>query len=291
LRGARASSSRIGMTAVAALLAQAARELDGMSDSPRLDAEALLAHVTGKNRAHFRAWPEKEFGAAEEAEFRLLMEKRLAGQPIAYLVGEREFWSRPFKVTPDALIPRPETELLVELALQRIAADRPARIADLGAGSGAVAVTLALELPHSEVVALDISPAALAVARDNARRLGAANARFLQSDWFAALPPFERFDIIVSNPPYIAEGDSHLEQGDVRFEPRLALIAGIDGLDAIRRIVREAPSRLHPGGWLLFEHGHDQAERARGSLREAGFGEVESCKDLQGIERVSGGRI
>lgn len=279
------------MTAVAVLLNRAAGDLERISDSPRLDAEVLLAHVTGKNRAHFRAWPEKELDEETESRFRGLLERRLAGQPVAYLVGEREFWSLTFALAPEALIPRPETELLVELALERVARDRPVRIADLGTGSGAVAVALALELPRATVFAADISPAALALAQNNAIRLGAGNVRCLLGDWFSAFPDGESFDMIVSNPPYIAEGDPHLAQGDVRFEPSLALVSGPDGLDAIRRIVGAAPARLRPGGWLLFEHGYDQAERARDLLRAAGFGQVESFADLQGIERVSGGRI
>lgn len=246
--------------------------------------------ATGKTRTHFRAWPEKKLTEEEEKIFHGFLEQRLHGRPVAHITGSREFWSREFLVTPDVLIPRPETELLVELALERIPAGLAASVADLGTGSGAVAITLALERPNAAVTALDLSPAALDIARQNAARLGAGNVRFLQSDWFATLPACERFDLIVSNPPYIAENDPHLGQGDVRFEPALALASGPDGLDAIRHIVRQAPERLKPGGWLLFEHGFEQAEAARELLQAAGFAEVGSFADLQGHGRVSGGR-
>jgi len=246
--------------------------------------------ATGKTRTHFRAWPEKQLTDAEEEAFQKLLEQRLQGRPVAHLTGSREFWSREFLVTPDVLIPRPETELLVELALERIPAGLAASIADLGTGSGAVAISLALERPDAAVTALDLSPAALDIARQNADRLGACNVRFIASDWFAALPASEHFDLIVSNPPYIAANDPHLGQGDVRFEPMLALASGPDGLDAIRHIVQQAPQRLSSDGWLLFEHGFEQAEAARELLRAAGFAEVGSFADLQGHGRVSGGR-
>lgn len=278
------------LTTLSATLQAATRRLAGISDSPRLDAEILLALATGKPRTHFRAWPEKPLGEAEEQIFHKLLEQRLQGRPVAHITGSREFWSREFLVTPDVLIPRPETELLVELALERVTPGQAARIADLGTGSGAVAVTLALELPAAAVTALDLSPAALKIAAENAARLGAHNIRFVLSDWFDALPSAEAFDLIVSNPPYIAGQDPHLGQGDVRFEPRLALVSGADGLDAIRHIIDTAPKRLAPGAWLLFEHGYDQAEAARSLLRKAGFEAVASFEDLQGHGRVSGGR-
>lgn len=188
------------------------------------------------------------------------------------------------------LIPRPETELLVELALERIQQGQPVHILDLGTGSGAIAITLALELPQATVTALDLSSDALNIARQNTARLGADNIRFHISDWFAALPSSVRFDLIASNPPYIAEDDPHLAQGDVRFEPRQALTSGPDGLDDIRRIILAAPHWLKPGGWLMFEHGYDQATAARALLAAEGFTDVESFQDLQGHGRVSGGR-
>jgi len=278
-------------TTIADTLQAAANKLGEVSDSPRLDAEVLLAMATGKNRTHFRAWPEKSLTALEDLTFQGLLEKRLAGHPIAHLTGTREFWSREFIVTPDVLIPRPETELLVELALRlnSTTLHPMIQIADLGTGSGAIAIALALELRRAAITALDLSPAALSVAAENATRLGASNIRFILSDWFAALPITERFDLIVSNPPYIAEYDPHLQQGDIRFEPSLALASGPDGLDAIRRIVNEASSRLNPGGRLLFEHGYDQADRVVELLRTAGFEKIESFPDLQGHVRVSGG--
>ena len=279
------------MKTIAELLADAALALGSVSESPRLDAEVLLSKATSKTRTYFRAWPEKMLSQQEEADFLGLLEKRMCGHPIAHLTGTREFWSKEFMVSANVLIPRPETELLVELALKLMPPGQPAHIADLGTGSGAIAVTLALELPKANITALDISTGALQIAEANAARLGARNVRFVHSDWFADLPSEERFDLIVSNPPYIAEGDPHLTQGDVRFEPRLALTSGPDGLGAIRRIVKEAPIRLNPGGWLLFEHGYDQAGRAGELLLADGFAEVDSFADLQGRFRVSGGRF
>ena len=311
------------MITIINFLADAALKLIPVSDSPRLDAEVLLSLATGKSRAYFRAWPEKPVSQAEGAAFQCLLEKRLAGHPIAHLTGTREFWSREFMVTPDVLIPRPETELLVELALHLVAdlgskatfkcphpdplptGDRVLsrfaalatpepcviQIADLGTGSGAVAITLGLELPQAAITALDLSPAALIIAAENATRLGAGNVRLIHSDWLAELPAQERFYLIVSNPPYIAENDPHLHLGDVRFEPNLALSSGPDGLDAIRRIVNDAPNPLQPGGWLLFEHGYDQADKSRELLQAAGFEDIASFPDLQGHVRVSAGRI
>jgi len=278
------------LTTFAAILQTASAQLVEISDSPRLDAEILLGLVTGKTRTHFRAWPDKDLGEMEENSFQALLNQRLQGRPIAHITGKREFWSRDFIVTPDVLIPRPETELLIELALEHIPAKQSARIADLGTGSGAIAITLALELPQGSVIALDLSSDALNIAKQNATCLGASNIRFLLSDWFAALPSSDGFDLIVSNPPYIAEDDPHLALGDVRFEPLLALTSGPDGLDAIRRIVGEAFGRLKPGGWLLFEHGYDQAEAACELLQTAGFEAVASFQDLQGHGRVSGGK-
>ncbi|HEX5364202.1 MAG TPA: peptide chain release factor N(5)-glutamine methyltransferase, partial [Gallionella sp.] len=200
---------------------------------------------------------------------------------------EREFFGLNFKVTPATLIPRPDTELLVELALQKI--PQQGRVLDLGTGSGAIALSIAHARPDAEVIAVDASPEALEVAQDNARRLKLANVRLLHSDWFSALQD-ARFVLIVSNPPYIASADAHLEQGDLRFEPRTALASGSDGLDDIRRIIADAKAHLLADGWLLFEHGYDQAERVRELLRQAGYAEVFSAHDLSGIERVSGGR-
>jgi release factor glutamine methyltransferase len=221
-----------------------------------------------------------------------LLERRRAGEPLAYIVGKREFFGRAFRVTPDVLIPRPETELLCELTLARLAVSHPersARVLDLGTGSGAVAVTVACERPQDDVCATDLSEAALEVARSNARSLG-GRIRTLQGSWYGPLRG-ERFDCIVSNPPYVAPGDPHLGQGDLRFEPSLALRDPVDGLSILRSIVEGAPGHLHAGGWLLLEHGWDQASAVRSLLADAGFGAIASHPDLAGIDRVTVARL
>jgi len=248
----------------------------------------LLRHVLQCPAARLVAWPEQKLAVEDWAEYRALVERRAAGEPVAYLTGTREFYGREFLVTPAVLIPRPETELLVELALAHFPGWRGLRVLDMGTGSGALAVTLALELEAPEVVALDRSREALWVAMANAAKLG-ASVSFVQSDWFGALGD-EQFELIVSNPPYVAAGDPHLEQGDVRFEPRGALAAGPQGLDDLAEIVAGAPARLVDGGWLFLEHGYDQAAAARSLLADAGFAAIASWADLAGIERVSGGR-
>lgn len=253
---------------------------------PRLEARLLLMHVLpGLTHARIVAHPEDRLGAEDSAAFRRLAERRLAGEPIAYLLGAREFFGRPFSVSPAVLIPRPETEHLVEAALAR-RNGVPAEVVDLGCGSGAIAVTLALEAPQWRVTAVDVSPAALAVARENALRLG-ARVEFLAGSWFDPLPAQRRFDLIVSNPPYIAGNDHHLSEGDVRFEPRLALTDEADGLECLRAIVDGAPRHLLPGGWLLFEHGYDQGAAARQLLEARGFVSVETLPDLAGLDRLS----
>ncbi|MHB1292142.1 MAG: peptide chain release factor N(5)-glutamine methyltransferase [Sulfuricella sp.] len=254
----------------------------------RLEAQILLCHVIQRPRSWLAAHDRDPIPPEQAAAFAALLQRRLRGEPIAYILGEREFYSLNFKVTPAVLIPRPETELLVELALAHIPAGHPCQVLDLGTGSGAVAVTLALHRPQAEVVAVDQSAAALEVARENAQRLGAGNLRLIQSDWYSALGEDE-FDLIVSNPPYIAAADPHLGQGDLRFEPAAALASGADGLDDIRTIVRGAATHLKPGGWLLFEHGYDQAATCRELLAQTGFQQVGSSTDLAGIARVSYG--
>ncbi len=219
-----------------------------------------------------------------------LLERRLQGEPVAYILGEREFFGLKFKVTPDTLIPRPDTELLVELALQHMPENKGWRVLDMGTGSGAIALSIAHSRPDAEVTAADASGAALDVARENAGRLGVRNISFLQSDWFSALSG-QRFDLIVSNPPYIAAADRHLTQGDVRFEPLSALASGADGLDDIRKIVGQAGAYLEHGAWLLLEHGYDQAAQVRDLLHQNGFVEIFSEKDIAGIDRVSGGAM
>lgn len=255
-----------------------------------VDAMALMCHCLKKNRAFLLAHHDDPMDEHNLVSFELMVSSRKLGKPIAYLTGKREFYSREFNVTPNVLIPRPETELLVDQALMRLAEasdPKPARILDLGTGSGAIAITLALQA-KVHVAAADRSEAALSVARGNAACLG-ASVDFIQSDWYAALAG-KKFDLIVSNPPYVAAGDPHLLQGDLRFEPQIALSdASHDGLSSIRAIIEGAPGHLNSGGWLLFEHGYDQAEACRELLRKRGFEGVVSIPDLAGIARVAGG--
>ena len=253
-----------------------------------VDARVLLRATLGVNDAYLVAHARDEVMAQHAAQFRAFAARRAAGEPVAYIVGEREFYGRMFAVSPAVLIPRPETELLVELALQRMPRNVPCRVLDLGTGSGCIAISIALECATARVTATDRCPSALDVARGNAQRLGAHHVDFQCGDWLAAAGD-AKFDFIVSNPPYVAMGDAHLARGDLRFEPAHALAAGLDGLDDIRSIVAGACAHLVAGGWILFEHGYDQAPRCRELLSQAGFGEVQSWRDLAGIERVSGG--
>lgn len=255
-----------------------------------LEAHILLGRALAKSRAYLLAHREQSVGPAALADFRALLERRLSGEPIAYILGEREFFGLALRVTPAVLIPRPDTELLVELALALIPEAAVYDILDLGTGSGAVAIALAKHRPKARVTAIDQSSAALAVARDNAQKLCASNVRFLQGDWFAPLDPDAHFDVIVGNPPYIAENDAHLTQGDLRFEPSAALISGADGLDAIRAIAGQAARYMTPQAWLLLEHGFEQGHACRKILAEQGLQEVSSHRDLAGIERVTSGR-
>lgn len=253
-----------------------------------VDARVLLREVAGVSAATLAGFPERALNADAARRYVDWIARRAAGEPVAYLLGVREFYGRPFRVSPATLIPRPETELLIDLAQTRLRGLIQPRILDLGTGSGAIAVTLALECPEPVVTAIDVSAEALAVAADNATRLG-ARVECLRGSWFEPLAG-RSFDLIVSNPPYIAQEDAHLGEGDLRFEPRSALAAGPDGLAEIRRIIMAARDHLAAGAWLLFEHGYDQAERARALLEAAGFTDVASWQDLAGIERVSGGR-
>ena len=254
------------------------------------DAKILLAHVLDRNRAWLAAHRDARLEPAQARAFDALVRRRNEGEPIAYLVGHREFFGLDLEITPDVLIPRPETELLVELACRWLAPDREARVLDLGCGSGAVALAIAHERPRALVIGADESPRAIAVARGNAHRLAIANATFVESDWFESLSR-ERFSLIVANPPYVARDDPHLREGDLRFEPEDALVSGADGLDAARAIAAAAPKFLAPGAQLALEHGHDQASAVRALLNEAGLGAVASTRDLAGIERVSYGRM
>ena len=255
----------------------------------RADAELLLLHVLQKPRSWLFTHAGEALGPDIHAAYEALLARREAGEPVAYLTGRRGFWTLELEVTPATLIPRPETELLVELALQRLPPDFGGSVADLGTGSGAIALAIARERPHAQVVATDASTAALEVARRNATRHAIANVVFAHGDWLAPLAT-RRFDLIVSNPPYIEAADPHLIRGDLRFEPASALASGSDGLDDIRRIVDGARSHLEPGGWLLFEHGWNQGEAVRGLLRGGGYGEVFTARDLEQRDRVSGGR-
>lgn len=260
-----------------------------MHDSARLDAELLLAQVLGQTRSYLCAWPERVLSGTQAQEFDALVARRAAGEPVAHIVGHREFWSLDIEVTPATLIPRPDTELLVELALARIPADAAWRILDLGTGSGAIALALAHERPRCRIDAGDVSAAALAVATSNAQRQGVTNVRLRCGNWFQ---PFadQRFDIIVSNPPYIRDDNPHLHQGDVRFDPRSALLAGIDGLRDLRVIIDGAPAHLQSGGWLLVEHGYDQQIAVAEMFARAGFTAIDTARDLGGRPRVSCGR-
>jgi release factor glutamine methyltransferase len=271
------------MSSIAAALAEARQRI------PPAEARLLLGHVLGRDTAWLEAHRDDELPAAAAVRFSTLATRRAAGEPVAYLLGVREFYGRDFAVTPAVLIPRPETELLVDIAKGKLFATDAASILDLGAGSGCIAVTLALELPWAEVTAVDVSGAALEVARGNARRHGAV-LKCVESDWFAALPP-QHFDLIVANPPYVAAGDPHLSEGDLRFEPAGALTDNADGLAAIRRIVAAAPGWLNLRGWLFLEHGYDQGEAVRALLAAAGLADIEQRCDLAGIVRASGARM
>jgi release factor glutamine methyltransferase len=271
-------------TSVAAVLRQARDRIDPA------DAALLLAHALGHPRAWLLAHGGDAVAAEDAGRFEALVERRATGVPVAYLTGSRGFWTLDLAVTPATLIPRPETELLVELALARIPSDVESGVADLGTGSGAIALAIAKERPRARVVATDASVDALDVARENARCNGIGNVEFRQGDWYAPLVG-EAFDLIASNPPYIALGDPHLEEGDLRFEPPAALSSGIDGLDAIRSIVRDAPAHLREGGWLLLEHGWEQGEAVSTLLRDAGFVDVATERDLEQRDRVTLGRI
>lgn len=253
----------------------------------RLDAQALLAAVLERPRAWLLSHDEEALGEAAQARFAALVERRAGGEPLAYLLGEKEFFGLTLRVTPDVLVPRPDTETLVEWALERLPVDSAARVADLGTGSGAIALALAAQRPRLRVIAVDVSEAALAVARSNGERLGLA-VEWVLGDWFAAFESARRFELIVSNPPYVAEGDAHLVA--LRHEPEQALTAGADGLNAIRRIVAGAPAWLTAGGWLLLEHGFEQGDAVAELLAQAGFRDIGSRHDLGGRTRCTGGR-
>jgi release factor glutamine methyltransferase len=294
------------------------------SSTCRIEVQCLLQKTLGVARAYLFTYPERVLSPSEMATYKVLFQRRLGGEPIAYILGEREFFGLKFKVTPDTLIPRPETELLVELALERMPYTVPSfplprfpplgkgawlpspnggelareptegggafRVLDLGTGTGAIALAIAHLRPNAHVWACDASASALAVARENARHLNLNNVHFVESDWFTAFQG-QRFDFIISNPPYISVADKHLSEGDVRFEPISALASGKDGLDDIRRIIAQADAHLRNNSFLLIEHGYDQASKVRELFLCSGFTSVFSTKDLAGIERCSGGQL
>nr|WP_294977690.1 peptide chain release factor N(5)-glutamine methyltransferase [uncultured Pseudomonas sp.] len=255
------------------------------SPSARLDAELLLAAALGKSRSFLRTWPERVVSREARDLFDSLLARRQVGEPVAYILGRQGFWSLDLEVATHTLIPRPDTELLVETALDLLPAT-PARVLDLGTGTGAIALALACERPGWQVLGVDRVAEAVALAERNRERLDLANAAFRASQWFSELAG-ERFSLIVSNPPYIPSADPHLAQGDVRFEPSSALVSGADGLDDIRLIVEQAPGYLENGGWLMLEHGYDQASAVRDLLLTRGFAHVESRRDLGGHQRIS----
>lgn len=280
-----ASASRVSET-----LAAAVRALGSANETPRLEAEVLLAHVLDIDRAALRARPETELSPEARKRFEALIVRRAEGEPVAYLTGMKEFWSIELEVSRAVLIPRPETERLVEAALDRLPTSGPSRVADLGTGCGAVALAISSERPQASIVATDVSPQALAVARRNLIRTGARNIHLVACDWLTAVDS-PAFDLIVSNPPYVKGSDTHLCQGDLAAEPRLALAAGRDGLDAIRAIVAAAGSRLLENGCLLLEHGFDQGPAVRDLLKTGGYRGVFTLEDYAGHDRISGGRI
>jgi len=273
---------------VAGLLAEARQKLAHHEEAAR-EAQILLGHALGVSRAWLAAHDRARVEPARAGSFAALVERRRAGEPVAYLLGSREFHGLDFRVTPEVLIPRPDTEVLIDAALEKLPLAVRADVLDLGTGSGCIAVALAHARPVLRIAAVDVSASALAVARDNARAIG-VQVDFMQSCWYEGLAE-RRFDMIVANPPYVAEHDPHLEQGDLRHEPRIALISADHGLADIRRIVHGAPAHLQPGGWLLFEHGHDQADASRNLLLDAGFDEPFMKRDLAGLARVAGARL
>lgn len=274
-------------------IAQAVRTatdtLAGTSDSARLDAEVLLRHALECSATHLLAWPEKILDEKQLQRFEQLLEQRRSGVPVAYLTGHKEFWSLDFRVTPATLIPRPDTELLVEFVLNKFSSRTKLRLIDLGTGSGAIAIALASEKPDWNITATDISDEALAVAIDNARRHQISNIRFIKSHWFEQIEP-QGFDLIISNPPYIPRHDKHLSQGDVRFEPPGALISGDTGMDDIEEITSQSENYLNPAGWLVFEHGYDQKQSLHDCLSRHRFQNIVQLEDLSGQPRMTAGQ-
>jgi release factor glutamine methyltransferase len=266
-------------------LLQSAVQLNHLSDTATVDCELLLCHVLDVDRSYLKTWPDRELTSAVEAQFQQLLERRIQGEPVAYLIGTQGFWTLDLMVSPDTLIPRPETELLVEAALE-LALPQQAKVLDLGTGTGAIALALATERAQWQVSAVDLMPKAVQLASDNCQRHQLDNVEIFQSSWFAEIP-VQRFDLIVSNPPYIEDGDQHLTQGDVRFEPASALVSGSDGLNDLRLLIAESVNYLAYRGWLMVEHGFQQGSAVRELFRQAGFSAVETRADLNGLERIT----
>lgn len=278
------------MPSIESTLHEAAQALLQVSESPRLDAEILLSQALGQERSHLRAWPEKRLSLKQQKQFEALLQKRLSGIPIAYLTGHREFWSREFEVNPDVLIPRPDTELLIELALELIPENTTYKLIDLGAGSGIIGITLAAERPLAKVTATDISLKALATARRNAETHHIGNIVFAESNWFESLPAEAQFNLVISNPPYIDAADPHLNQGDVRYEPQSALVAGRQGLGDIENIADAARKHLLRPGHILIEHGYDQQQQVQRIFKDLNYKHIKTYRDLSGQPRVTYGQ-
>ncbi|QKI89935.1 peptide chain release factor N(5)-glutamine methyltransferase [Thiomicrorhabdus xiamenensis] len=272
-------------------LLEASEKLSACSfiDSPKLEAEILLGHLLGCRRSYFYTWPEKLLSAEEAEQFQALCKQRLSGQPIAHIIGSREFWGLELKVSADTLIPRPDTETLIETALELLSATPQALILDLGTGTGAIALALKSELPQADITAVDFSAAALGIAKENAKRLDLP-VTFIQGSWCQPLTTEQRFHLIASNPPYIEEQDPHLQQGDVRFEPLSALTSGHDGLDDIRLIAEQAWAHLLDNGWLILEHGYNQAQAVQQILAQNGYQQIQTRCDYGGNQRITFGQ-
>lgn len=274
---------------IAELLTRSQSLID-VSDTAALDVELILCHCVQKNRTYLKTWPERELDSAQLKQFETLLKRRQQGEPVAYLIGSRGFWTLDLAVNPSTLIPRPETELLVEQALACLPYNKEAHVLDLGTGTGAIALAIASENSHWQVLGCDVQEEAVVLAEQNRESHKIKNATFLQSHWFTSIPQ-QPFDLIVSNPPYIDPEDEHLSQGDVRFEPRSALVAANKGLADIEKIISTSNTYLKPDGWLMFEHGYDQGEAVRELIQQAGFSSISTIKDLGGMDRVTQGQL
>lgn len=274
------------MISIKSALRSAAGQLQNISEENKLEAEILLMFVLGKPRSFLHAWPEKELTEKELNNYHRLISRRIKGEPVAYIMGEKEFWSLPLKITPDVLIPRPETELLVELALKLSPEKKHCKVADLGTGSGAISLALASERPSWKITATDNSKSALEIAEKNAALLKIKNIHFLSGQWCEALKE-NNYDLIISNPPYVAESDPYLKQGDLPFEPQQALASGNKGLDDIKIIIQQAQTHLKPGGRLMLEHGYNQEKPVAELLNRAGYKSIQCHPDLAGLPRAT----